>query len=58
MTRKPPTNDDLKALLKFVWWPGCEDEEHTKQQMEETMAGFTGTLARVSFGIPTWVYTK
>lgn len=23
LTRKPPSNDDLKALLPVAWWPGC-----------------------------------
>lgn len=23
LTRKPPSNDDLKSLLPCVWWPGA-----------------------------------
>lgn len=48
LTRKPPSTDDLKALLPTVWWPGNTDEVASKRGMDEAMAQFSRTLAKVS----------
>eukprot|EP00983_Pelagomonas_calceolata_P035373 1106108-Pelagomonas_calceolata.AAC.1 len=47
LTRKPPSTDDLRTLLPMVWWPGCNEEGASREGMEEAMAKFSATLAKV-----------
>jgi len=47
LTRKPPSSDDLRALLPCVWWPGCQQQGANKARMDAAMDAFSATLAKV-----------
>lgn len=47
LTRKPPSAEDLRALLPRVWWPGCGDAGASEAGMHDAMAAFSATLGKV-----------
>jgi len=48
--RKPPSTDDLRALMPSVWWPGREEEGVSKGAMDAALAKYSATLVKVRVG--------